>query len=199
MNRIIAALILFALFSVAPFAANKWTVAHTLLKDAVVFLEHCSGFMIDSEKHHVLTAAHCDVPEGQRLLVNGTFTYRIFKDARKDLMVVRAPGVEAGSLKLAEREPEVGDEVASFGYGYALEQPMFRITHIAHANLEIESLSGPFVAGDTAFVGGQSGGPWVNEKGEVIGIVQRSAAEFGIGVGVATLKDRVGKYFAKVE
>jgi S1-C subfamily serine protease len=61
--------------------------------------------------------------------------------------------------------------------------------------MEIEGLSGPFNMVDSTFVPGQSGGPVVNDRGELVGIVQMLGNGFGIGVGSDTIKSRVGKYF----
>jgi S1-C subfamily serine protease len=99
------------------------------------------------------------------------------------------------AIKLAKADPEIGIAVASLGYGFGLEQPMFRIGNVSHARIEIEELSGPFVMIDANYIGGQSGGPVVNVNGELVSIVQRGAAGFGFGVGVDTIRDKVGRYF----
>lgn len=194
--------VLFALFSVAPFAASLWSPIAEKLIQSVVFIEmadkdgakqgSCSGFMIDSKKHQVLTAGHCD---GDKVTVDGTQALKIFKDDRKDLMVLRAYNVERPSLALSKKPSELGDEVASLGFGFGLEQPMFRIGHISNTHMDIEELSGPFVVVDATFIPGQSGGPVVNQAGEVVSIVQRAGEGFGIGVGADIIHDRVGRYF----
>jgi hypothetical protein len=71
----------------------------------------------------VLRAAHCD---GEKILADGTPVYRQFKDERKDLMVLRATHGQRPALKLAEHDPERGDQVASMDYGFGLVDPMFR-------------------------------------------------------------------------
>lgn len=181
-------------------ASSLWSTVAEKLKASTVFIETtdaegsgtCSGFMIDSKKHQVLTAGHCD---GDKILVDGTQAIKLYKDTRKDLLVLRAYNVDRPALKLSKIEPEVGDDVASFGFGYGLESPMFRVAHISNAKLEIEELSGPFVVIDATVIPGQSGGPIVNLQGDVIGIVQRTTPGFGLGVGVDTIKNRVGRYF----
>ncbi len=203
MKRVIASIIA-AIFCLAPLGAvSKWTAVSNQLEDSIYYLEvlagtevqgSCTAFMIDNSKHLVLTAAHCD---GEKMLVDGTATYRVFKDERKDLMVLRASGVEGPNIKLAAADPDRGDEVASMGYGAGLVDPMFRIAHVSNVRLDIEGLSGPFIMIDAGFVGGQSGGPVVNDKGELVMIVQRGNDSLGIGVGVEIIRDKVGKYFAK--
>jgi S1-C subfamily serine protease len=191
----VASLLLF-FYLAAPAAMSPWTPIADKVEAALVFIEtgagSCSGFVIDAKKKHVLTAAHCD---GEKVLADGTQTIKVFKDERKDLLVLRAYGVERPALKLAARGPDRGDEVASLGYGFALEQPMFRIAHVSSTKLEIEELSGPFVLLDAGFIPGQSGGPVVNLAGEVVAIVQRGTGALGFGVGADTIKDRVGRFF----
>jgi S1-C subfamily serine protease len=201
MKRFILVLIA-ATFALAPVtAASKWTVVADNLQKSVVFLEafkdgeadgSCTGFIIDSEKHHVLTASHCD---SDKILADGTNTYKLFKDDRKDLMVLRASFIDGPALRLAAAPPDRGDEVASMGYGHGLDDPMFRVAHVSNVKMEIEGLSGPFNMVDSTFVPGQSGGPVVNDRGELVGIVQMLGNGFGIGVGSDTIKSRVGKYF----
>lgn len=197
MRRLILVILLTALSNLPATAISAWTPIAEQLRASVVFLEVCTGFVIDSKRHYVLTAAHClpDEGQGERMTVDGTSGYKIFVDHRKDLAVLRAGAVDRPALRLADRDPDFGDEVASMGYGHALEQPMFRVAHISHNRFEIEELSGPFVVVDADFIPGQSGGPIVNAKGEVVAIVQRTGNGLGIGVGRDTLKDRVGRYF----
>ncbi len=50
---------------------------------------------------------------------------------------------------------------------------------------------------DSPFVGGQSGGPVVNAAGELVLIVQRGdGGTTGLGVGVETIRARVGRFFS---
>lgn len=204
MKKIIASVVL-ALALVIPISASSvWTVVADKFSPSVVFLEavdgqgnptgYCSGFIINVEKKYVLTAAHCDA---EKILVNGTPTYRMFKDARKDLMVLRASAVDGTgpAIALAANNPKVGDEVAAIGFGFALEKVMVRISHISITNLDIEGLSGPFIMVDAGFMPGQSGGPVLDSEGKLVAIVQRGSDGLGIGVGAEVIKDRVGKYF----
>lgn len=204
MRRILVSMLCACVICATPSsAASPWTAIGERIKTATYFLEaldkegtvigSCTGFSINVEKHYVLTAAHCD---GDSVRVDGTQSYRMFKDERKDLMVLRVTDMDlAAGVKLAEKNPQIGESVASIGYGFGLEQPMFRIGNVSHAAIEIESLSGPFVMIDANYIPGQSGGPVVNESGELVSIVQRGAVGLGFGVGVETIKDRVGKYF----
>jgi S1-C subfamily serine protease len=127
MKRLLLVCVLFGVSLAPVMAVSPWSTAHKMLKDSIVFLEHCTGFVIDAEKKHILTAAHCEHEDKtKKLLADGTPTYMVFKDERKDLMVLRASGVDKPALKLAAKAPDVGDEIASMGFGYALEQWAYR-------------------------------------------------------------------------
>ena len=205
MKRLIATVVaaIFCLTPLSILGASKWTPIADRLAESVVFIElfagtqaqgSCTGFIIDNTKHLVLTAAHCDA---EKILANGTVTYKMFKDERKDLLVLRANNIDGPEIALASNSLERGDEVASMGYGYGLEDPMFRVGHVSNIRMEIEGLSGPFVLIDSSFVPGMSGGPVVNDKGELVLIVQRTGEGFGIGVDSTVMRDKVGKYFSK--
>lgn len=57
---------------------------------------------------------------------------------------------------------------------------------------------GPFISTDSPFVGGQSGGPVVDDEGAVVMIVQRGdGGTTGLGVGAETIKRCVGRFFGK--
>ncbi len=200
LRLIILPLILFFFFPTLR-AMSSWTSVAEKLQNSTVFIEmsspgekgSCSGFVIDEKKGYVLTAGHCD---GEKITVDGLQSYKMFKDERKDLMVLRVISGGRPALKLSKTMPDRGDEVASMGFGMGLEQPLFRVGHISSNHLNIEELSGPFVMTDISQVPGMSGGPIVNTAGEVVSIVQRTGDGFGIGVGSDTIRDKVGRYFS---
>lgn len=194
MRRLVASVALALSLLIPVSAANPWTVAYKTVKASTLFLENCSAFMINATKRYALTAAHCEEP---KMTADGVLAYKVFIDKRKDLMVLRV-NVDRPALKLAAQGVEVGDEVASMGYGAVLEQPMFRIGNVSNVNLNIEELSGPYLMVDNHFVPGQSGGPIVNQRGEVVGIVQMTSDYgYGLGVGRDVLDDKVGSYFGQ--
>lgn len=204
MKRVsIALLLALTFFTIPAFATSVWTPIAEQLRKSIFFLEavdqagnrsgSCTGFSIHAEKKYILTAAHCD---GHKIRIDGTQSLVMFKDERKDLLVLKALGLEIGpGLVMAKENPKLGEQVASYGYGFGLEKPMFRIAHVSQVDSQIEELSGPFFMIDAPYIPGQSGGPVVNEKGELVSIVQRGTNGLGIGVGVETIKDRVGRYF----
>jgi len=102
------------------------------------------------------------------------------------------------ALQIADHDPKQGQEIASLGHGYGLEKPMLRVAHVANAEIELPDVEGgPFVMIDAAYVGGQSGGPCINDKGEVVSIVQAASNLVGIGVGAERIRSKVGRYLEK--
>jgi S1-C subfamily serine protease len=188
---------------------TDWSAVVDLLTKSTVYLETkagggCTGFVINSlerekqTKTILLSAAHCD---GDGLYADQTPAKVLFKDTKKDLMVLEVDDLERPALKLATRDPKVGELVASYGYGYALERPMFRVAHISDDKTYIheDNVGGPFFVLDAAFVGGQSGGPVVNAAGDVVMIVQRASDRVGLGVGADIIKQKTGRFWTKAQ
>ena len=98
----------------------------------------------------------------------------------------------------AKNDPIVGEEVASYGWGYDMNQPLFRVAHISAKDVTVPQYENArYFAIDAAFVGGQSGGPVVNALGEVVMMVQLGSGIVGWGIGAETLDDKIGRYFSK--
>lgn len=206
MRRVVLTYILWAFCPLFINAAVEWTPAVERLKRSAVYLENtdgsCTAFVINAaarekkDRDFLLTAAHCD---GEKLYADHVPATVIFKDAKKDLMVIETDNLERPALKLAAKNPDTGDEVASYGYGMGLERSMFRIAHVSDTAMYIpeEGIGGPFIVIDAAFVGGQSGGPVVNTSGEVVLIVQRGSNTVGIGVGAELIREAVGRFWEK--
>lgn len=207
MKKVLLSLSLILLLSISSGAQSLWTpIASTVFK-SIVYLEgsegSCTGFVInDNAKDHdedvdyLLTAAHC---MQSQLYADQQPTIVVSKDTKKDLMVLKVKDLGRPALKLAKDDPKIGEEVASYGYGYSLERPIFRITHISDDKIMIpfQGIGGPLIAVDTTFVPGQSGGPVVNTRGEVVMIVQLGTESVGLGVGAETIEDKVGRFFGK--
>ncbi len=107
-------------------------------------------------------------------------------DAQNDLAVVRAAGLPDGivPLKLRSRTPRLGEDVAALGY--PLNQILSDSVKITTGN--INSLVG--LGNDTRYLQistpiqpGNSGGPLVDRKGNVVGI---NTATLGLGVTAKT-------------
>jgi S1-C subfamily serine protease len=198
-----AVLVMLAL-SLASVAAADWSLIGSQLEQATVFIKNakgsCTGFVIHSavkkgNTDFVLTAAHCD---GDELFADHVPATVRFKDDKRDLMVLEVEDLERPALALAAKNPAIAEDVASFGYGYGLDQPMFRIAHVSSDKTYIPSngIGGPFIMIDAAFVPGQSGGPVVNAAGDIVMIVQMGTRDgVGLGVGAEVIRKAVGRFF----
>jgi S1-C subfamily serine protease len=193
-------------FPAPMFSAQDWSAAVDLLAKSTVYIEvkggSCTGFVAstierDGDKYtRIATAAHCD---GEQLYADQTPAKVVFKDTKRDLMVIETENLDRPSLKLAAKDPRIGDSVGSYGFGYSLERPMFRVAHVSDDKTYIatDGIGGPLLVIDAAFVGGQSGGPIVNALGEVVMIVQLASDRVGLGVGVETIRSKIGRFFTK--
>lgn len=204
MSRAFITLLLVAVF-ISPIWAVEWNPVATRVMKSLAYLNgpegSCTAFVIDSKRDLVLTAGHCDqrTSSGESaVLVDNTPTKVVSKDTKKDLLVLEVKGLDKPALRLAKADPQIGDEVASYGYGLGLERPLFRVAHISDNKLEIPVYTGgQLIAIDAAFVPGQSGGPVVNSEGDVVMIVQASGDGVGVGIGVETIKGKMGRYFER--
>ena len=208
MKRLIFSVILLLIFSASARAAD-WSDAAKKAEQAVVWLQvgaegGCTAFVINQEKHYLLTASHCK-PEGEHgeLWADRVQATIISLDTKADLMVLEVKNLDPSrtALKLADSNPVIGQEVMSIGFGFALERPFFRQAHIQDDKMALSGVDGgPFVSTDSPFVGGQSGGPVINIAGQVVLIVQRGdGGTTGLGVGAEKIRERVGRFFAAPE
>lgn len=199
MKKVIAAVLVLALSSpLVGFAADHSNLAKSMVQSVVSIAigegGQCTGFVIDNERDFVLTAAHCD-QKGQELYVDLAPAKIRAKDTKNDLMVLFVEGIDKPALKLAKANPAVGEEVASYGWGYALNVPLFRVAVVSAIGLELPGAGIDFIALDAPLVPGQSGGPVVNAKGEVSMIVQMTSESTGFGKGAEQIAKSVGRYF----
>lgn len=193
----VACMALLGMTNLALYAAD-WSATIKQVEKSVLFMEiGCTAFVIDATRKYVLTAAHCE-DEGKEIWVDRVRATVVAKDGKKDLMVLEVKHLDPSrpALQLAPANPVRGQELMAVGYGYALERMFFRMTHVADDAVMIPEIGGPFIGTDTAFVGGQSGGPVVDFDGRVVMIVQRASETVGIGVGADVIRERVGRFFA---
>lgn len=122
----------------------------------------CSGFAIDLL--HVLTATHCTSDDySTTYWIDGEKVQAKLKRKDENLALLQLATAYKAGLKIAPKNPRRGEGMTLIGHALG----SFLI-----------SLSGT-VAGfdsrviiDHTAVGGMSGGPIINEKGEVIGLLQ---------------------------
>lgn len=195
------------IFCSVAYAAD-WTPIADKLSKSVVYIESksgsCTGFVINSkvekekepDRTYILTAAHCN---GEDIYADQSAAKVLHLDNKKDLMVLAVDALDRPALKLATENPKIGQTVASYGFGWGLERPMLRQAMISDDNTYIpeDGIGGPFMVIDAQFVPGMSGGPVVNQAGDVVMIVQRGGGAVGIGVGEDIIRSKTGKYWEK--
>lgn len=200
MKRLLSVATLLLCFIMAPLSAvSPWNaVAEKLQKSLALVVVgqegYCTAFSINEKEDYVLTANHCfgqDI-EGKDLTVDNAPAKLVAKDQKKDLMVLYVKGLDKPAVHMAKENPRIGDEMASYGFGFALSKPLFRVTHASASDTEEAPNA---IITDTDFIPGQSGGPVVNENGDLVMIVQAGTQGLGLGVGVETIKKSMGRYF----
>lgn len=202
MRRSAALLVLLALSTLPIMAADPWPGVVKHVESALVSVENsegsCSGSVVDVARHYVLTAAHCDGPD---LYADRVVAHVVAKDTHEDLMILKAKDLDPArtALVLAAGNPSIQSQVLACGFGYALERPFYRSARISDNAIVIAGIAQTFIGTDAPYIGGMSGGPVVNDRGEIVSIVQRSdGSALGVGVGAETIKARVGRFFAAV-
>lgn len=201
MRKVLATLCLALIFITPSFAADPWQEVAKRVINSVVQIKSedgsCTGFVVNSAKNYVQSAAHCYSAE--RIWVDRVLGTVVSLDPDKDLMILEVKNLDPlkTELKLAPKDPELMQEVMSVGFGYGFERPQARSAKISDVAAVVPGLSGPFVAVNVAFTPGQSGGPVVNSNGDVVSIVQRGDnGTLGIGVGADTIRARVGRFWS---
>ena len=163
---------------VEPAEIDRWMNSVVLL---ITGPGWCSGVVVD-QKGTVATAYHC-VSTGQRSEVwlrDGTrLEGQVFAaDPTHDLALLRVPELAGAVDPLNVREDQIqqGESVYAMGHPYApvAERKAFTGTLRWSVSAGIVSAVGErFIQTDAALNPGNSGGPIVDSKGQVVGIASR--------------------------
>lgn len=147
---------------------------------------------------YLLTAAHCveGADTGKAKLFIGTREAKLVKvSVDDDLAVLSFEWRGEKPLKLAKRGRalRIGDEVACLGYPFGFPQFMAQFGHVTHPMFEGRTV----VNMDVIF--GDSGGPTINAKGEIVGvnsaIYSQGPAHLGVIVPLETVWAFVNEFF----
>ena len=178
-----------ALVSVPVAASDPWTQVATRVSASVAqatftFDEagnvgKCSAFAIDEHRNLFMTANHCT---GANMKVDGFPASVVYVSLEHDLAVLVCYGVNMRALKPSTQPILRGTPLAAFGYGYGWLKAMFRAGSVAIPSIQLNEIGGDFyLITDFALVGGMSGGPMVDNEGNVVSINQLGNAEVGLG------------------
>ena len=146
--------LMFLLLPLTAFAAN----------DAVHWLGGCTGFVVND--HYLITAKHCSYRPTETFNINGqrvTADMRYKTPAEDGPVIFYLEGGPYPSLPFALQDPAVGDSIKTIGF------PSRYYGENAGKIIGIDEETGYFVT-DHRINPGQSGGPLLNIKGEVVGI-----------------------------
>lgn len=176
---------------------------YAVARRAVVRIESAgsygAGFLVSTNRH-VATALHV-VDLGRPVLVtlfDGT-TRRarvVATDGEEDLAILELDeGASTAPLPLARDVPVPGQPVLAIGHPLATAIMPTRLTGMLtwSASVGVVSAATPhLVQTDTALNSGNSGGPLLSCRGEVLGVVSFKAAEAGVdGVSFAVSSQRL--------
>jgi S1-C subfamily serine protease len=148
---------------------------------------HGSGVIFDA-RGYILTAYH--VLEGVNK-IKVVFASGIELDAvlvssspKNDLAIIKIPGKGFKALALAADEVTLGDEVLTIGTPADVDLGQSIAKGMISGKRSIEELV--YLQINMAVSPGNSGGPLINDKGEIIGIIQKKMVGKGIeGIGFA--------------
>lgn len=148
---------------------------------------HGSGVIVDS-RGYIITANH--VTEGVNK-IKVVFASGIELDAvvisansKNDLAILKIPGKGFKPLALSKDEVTLGDDVFTIGTPADVDLGQSIAKGMISGKRLIEELV--YLQINMAVSPGNSGGPLINEKGEVIGIIQKKIVGKGIeGIGFA--------------
>lgn len=146
---------------------------------------HGSGFLI-SPDGYLLTNAHVVGPSRSvrvRWADGAEGPAQVLRtDKARDIALLKADSVPAQALALRDALPGQGEPVFAIGAPLdpSLQGTLTR--GIVSANRVIEGR--PFIQSDVSVTHGNSGGPLVNERGEVVGVTDLSITENGALVGL---------------
>ncbi len=208
MTRLVVVLLTLTLTLSANITASSWIAAVDKVLPSVVSIQvesaddqtgeksystACSGFTIDEQRQLFMTAAHC---RGiGRLGVNHEIAWVVYENYELDLMVLQSVGVRLRALQPRTDPIVAGMDVASIGHAYGFELPQARTSIVSHPYMLIPPLKRSFMVTSQPPIGGQSGGPFIDQQGFVVGIVQMGNAYTGLGKPIDVILKATAAYW----
>ncbi|WP_197355929.1 trypsin-like peptidase domain-containing protein [Aureliella helgolandensis] len=162
-----------------------------------------SGFVVDTEgtfitNCHVLAGAHTAVahfPNG----ISSTVTGTLLIDTSRDIVVGRLSGKDAPAISIANELPRKGERVTALGapHGLAFTATNGIISAVRAAEEIGPKRQGTWIQIDAALSPGNSGGPLINSRGEVVGMStlasQGTSQNLNFGISGRDIDESLGR------
>lgn len=136
----------------------------------------CTGFVVDTQLHEVITARHC-IREEDDPLIDDRPAEVLFEDEN---FILLATETTKPAVVLERGLPPLAAPVIAYGYGYGQMQ-------ILHRYISSWDESG-MVYLDGPLAPGMSGGPVFNAAGKVVGLNQATAQALSQVSGVGLIR-----------
>lgn len=144
----------------------------------------CTGEVIALNR--VLTAGHCI---GERILADGVPIKGVLaSDAYYDLALLDV-STQKPFLTFRDEPVQRFEKVSALGYAFGFTQISVLDERVFLVNaIPPDSGNLPKILVQPGYIGGMSGGPVVDANGQMVGIVQQTGDNIGLGVGVLIIR-----------
>ena len=142
----------------------------------------CTGFVIGLNR--VLTASHC---VSDAMIADGQGVNLLKRDPALDLAVLNILTVKP-VLRLRDSQPERFESVTPMGYAFGWTTIYADPSHVVLMDISPNEDMAPGLILDSPCIHGQSGGPMIDDNGQVIGVILATSKNTCYGVGTALVR-----------
>lgn len=196
MLRVLLTVLAALFFFASSTNAFNWSRNFEQMRFSVVSVFHlkgsCTAFSINQKHAYYLTAAHClgeDIALWKEqvpglVAVQGRIDVKqvTLVNKQKDIAVLE--GV-IGLPSVVRGKASIGQEVASIGYAYGENRPFILASIISQIReARAYDTTRIIILRDNVDIGGMSGGPVINTRGQVIAMVQQVNRNLSWGTAI---------------
>lgn len=142
----------------------------------------CTGIVLAPNR--VLTAAHC---MGEAMQADGQTAIVLKSDVFYDLAWLNVVTIRP-VMPLAEGTVVRGEYVSAFGYAWGWDHLTMLVCRVVLVDFSPNPKMAVGIFTQGGYIPGMSGGPVVNQDGELVGIVQQTNEGIGFGVGTVLIR-----------
>ncbi len=142
----------------------------------------CTGMVL--AQNRVLTAAHC---VGEAMQADGQPAIILKVDEFYDLVWLDVLTIRP-ILVLSDDPVHESDEVQAYGYAWGWDRLTMLTCRVVHVDFSPNPKMPVGVFTQGGYIPGMSGGPVVNSRSEMVGIIQQTNDGIGYGVGVQLIR-----------